>query len=299
MFQSPAGQGRSGPVRAGQVGRPARRPDEPRERARTVPWSRCSTITTRDRRRHRPPSGRLEQIRERHRRKQPGPLAGQPPVDRPFGQRRLAPASTGRGGDRRPGLCLLNRRSDLPEDLPVTLGQPGQQLRLGMSGHRGILTWPGGSWYASVSGNDQRGQMPSVADLVAEGPLGRLATPDTPPAGQRPCRPRPRAAGGVRAAAGDGPGPGHRRQLPGGVPLGQRWAHLVVHLPGRPGRRILQGAGGRAGFSTRPPSRVWPGSPSVGRGAARDPGARAARPVGRRGAAQRPAAADRPRLSGV
>jgi hypothetical protein len=184
-------------------------------------------------------------------------------------------------GDRRPGLCLLNRRSDLPEDLPVTLGQPGQQLRLGMSGHRGILTWPGGSWYASVSG-----QRPARADGIGRRsrrrePLGRLATPDTLQQGSDlAAQDRVRLAA-FGAAAGDGPGPGHRRQLPGGVPLGQRWAHLVVHLPGRPGRRILQGAGGRAGFSTRPPSRVWPGSPSVGRGAACDSGARAAPPVRR------------------
>jgi hypothetical protein len=48
-----------------------------------------------DRRRHRPPPGRLEQVREQLRWEQPGPLLGQEAVHRPLGQGRLAPASTG------------------------------------------------------------------------------------------------------------------------------------------------------------------------------------------------------------
>ena len=80
-----------------------------------------------DRRRHRAPPGRLEQVREQLGREQPGPLPGQEPVHRPLRQGRLTPAGTSggqlraaqlaaeghnrssRSGDKAPGVCQLSR----------------------------------------------------------------------------------------------------------------------------------------------------------------------------------------------
>jgi hypothetical protein len=79
-----------------------------------------------DRRRHRPTPGGLKQVGEQLGREQPRALPGQEPVDRPLGQRRLAPAGTssgqvgaaqlaakGHGGPpgpaTRPGVCQLSQ----------------------------------------------------------------------------------------------------------------------------------------------------------------------------------------------
>jgi hypothetical protein len=115
-----------------------------------------------DRGRHRPATGRLEQVGEQLGWEQPGSLPGQKPVDRSLGQGRLTPASTNGGQLRAAQLTakghnsssrLDNGARSLPaqpatDESDTEHRPPSQRLRAVTSGQRRLvevgLTWPFG-----------------------------------------------------------------------------------------------------------------------------------------------------------